>query len=338
MNLLIFSDKDPVSFQSKRQLLWLLEFIQENYKEITIEMKDSFDSFKINYDAVLIHGYDTKLIKKLRKNCPSAKLLLLNPGLLTFYRDKSLTRKQKIKSILQKNVIEKNIDAILVRSVPWSKVVKQNTNIPVFEWMDFEKSVDPFPKKSIENNPVIIGYHGNPHHLIDKFSLNGAPALEMLYKDYDFVFYVLSNNTKTIKENFNFNFPIKFFEYESANFNHVIKSFDIGVTPAMSSEDSINETNIYIRNANRTLTLLAKGIPSVTSPLPQSKLDLKGGVHTLFAITTEQWYESLKLFIEDKNFYKKISENGYKLVEENFCVGNASIRLIDILKEVLDEN
>ena len=98
MNLLIFSEKDPVRFQSKRQLLWLLEFVQENYKEITIEMKDSFDSFKINYDAVLIHGYDTKSIKKLRKNCPSAKLLLLNPGLLTFYRDKSLTRKQKIKA------------------------------------------------------------------------------------------------------------------------------------------------------------------------------------------------------------------------------------------------
>ena len=58
----------------------------------------------------------------------------------------------------------------------------------------------------------------------------------------------------------------------------------------MSSEDSINETTAYIRNANRTLTLLAKGIPSVTSPLPQSKLDLKGGVHTLYAITTEQWY------------------------------------------------
>ena len=44
------------------------------------------------------------------------------------------------------------------------------------------------------------------HHLIDKFSLNGAPALEMLYKDYDFVFHVLSNNTKTIKDNFNFIF------------------------------------------------------------------------------------------------------------------------------------
>ena len=107
---------------------------------------------------------------------------------------------------MQKNIIEKNIDAILVRSVPWSKVVKQNTTIPVFEWMDFEKSVDPIPKNRITNNPVVIGYHGNPYHLMNKFSINGAPALEMLNEDYDFVFHVLSNNTSEIQENFNFKF------------------------------------------------------------------------------------------------------------------------------------
>ena len=71
----------------------------------------------------------------------------------------------------------------------------------------------------------------------------------------------------------------------------------------MSNEDSINETNVYIRNANRTLTLLSKGIPSVTSPLPQSKLDLIDGIHT-FAVTTQQWYESLKLYRRSKLIQK----------------------------------
>ena len=71
-------------------------------------------------------------------------------------------------------------------------------------------------------------------------------------------------------------------------------------------------------------------LPSVTSPLPQSKLDLIDGIHTLFAVTTQQWYESLKTYIEDQNLYKKISENGYKLVKENFCVDQASIKLIEI--------
>ena len=53
---------------------------------------------------------------------------------------------------------------------------------------------------------------------MNKFSINGAPALEMLNEDYDFVFHVLSNNTSTIEENFNFKFPIKYFEYEGSKY------------------------------------------------------------------------------------------------------------------------
>ena len=111
MNLLIFSDKDPIGFQSRRQLGWLFEFIKDNHHEINVKMLDSFDDSKTNYDAVLIHGYDAKTIKHLRKTHPSSKLLLLNPGLLTTYHEISLISKQKIKAILQKNIIEKNIDA-----------------------------------------------------------------------------------------------------------------------------------------------------------------------------------------------------------------------------------
>ena len=51
MNLLIFSDKNPIGFLSKRQLLWLLEFIQNNYKEINIRMLETFDDSELNYDV-----------------------------------------------------------------------------------------------------------------------------------------------------------------------------------------------------------------------------------------------------------------------------------------------
>ena len=99
MNLLIFSDKDPIGFQSRRQLGWLFEFIKDNNKEINVKMLDSFDDSETNYDAVLIHGYDAKTIKRLRRTYPSSKLLLLNPGLLTTYHEISLISKQKIKAI-----------------------------------------------------------------------------------------------------------------------------------------------------------------------------------------------------------------------------------------------
>ena len=68
----------------------------------------------------------------------------------------------------------------------------------------------------------------------------------------------------------------------------------------------------------------------------QSKLDLAEGIHTLFAVTSQQWYESLKRLISDKNLYKKISESGYKLVKQEFCVDQATVRLIEILKEVVN--
>ena len=48
--------------------------------------------------------------------------------------------------------------------------------------MDFEESVSSSPKNNILNTPPIIGYHGNPFHLINNFKINGAPALEDLYK------------------------------------------------------------------------------------------------------------------------------------------------------------
>ena len=73
MNLLIFSDKDPIGFQSRRQLGWLFEFIKDNHKEVNVKMLDSFDDSEKNYDAVLIHGYDAKTIKRLRKTHPSSK-------------------------------------------------------------------------------------------------------------------------------------------------------------------------------------------------------------------------------------------------------------------------
>ena len=86
----------------------------------------------------------------------------------------------------------------------------------------------------------------------------------------------------------------------------------------------------------KTIDLIRKEGKKVGISLkPKSKIDLVEGIHTLFAVTTQQWYESLKKYIEDQNLYKKISENGYKLVKENFCVDQASIKLIEILREVV---
>ena len=79
MTFFPFSDKDPIGFQSRRQLGWLFEFIKDNHKEINVKMLDSFDDSKTNYDAVLIHGYDAKTIKHLRKTHPLSLIHISEP-------------------------------------------------------------------------------------------------------------------------------------------------------------------------------------------------------------------------------------------------------------------
>jgi len=104
----------------------------------------------------------------------------------------------------------------------------------------------------------------------------------------------------------------------------------------MGNLSSLDETNIYIRNANRTISLLTKGIPSVTSPLPQAQLDLEENLHTVFAVSKKEWLESIKKLIDNETFYKNISENGYKHVKDNFCVDKAAEKLVEIIEKVLD--
>ena len=59
MNLLIFSDKDPIGFQSRRQLGWLFEFIKDNHKEVNVKMLDSFDDSekKLSYDLYYLRNF-----------------------------------------------------------------------------------------------------------------------------------------------------------------------------------------------------------------------------------------------------------------------------------------
>tara|TARA_B100000287_G_scaffold271572_1_gene255690 strand:- start:9218 stop:10240 length:1023 start_codon:yes stop_codon:yes gene_type:complete len=336
MKLLIFSDKNKIAFQSKRQLIWLSNYLKEKNEGVDLTFAENFNFNHDNFDVILIHGYNTSNIKTFKSRYPFSKIILLNPGLLTQYHEIKMISKNKIKSKLQKRLIDKNIDAILVRSEAWANVVRKNTHLPVYKWIDFEETVSYSPKNKIINTPPIIGYHGNPFHLINNFKINGAPALEDLYKTHKFNFHILSNNIKMIKKEFQYNFPIKYFEYSEVDFDSIISNFDIGVSPTMGNLSSLDDTNVYIRNANRTISLLSKGIPSVTSPLPQAQIDLKNNLHTVFAVSKKEWFESIKKLLDDDTFYKNISENGYKHVKDNFCVNKGAEKLVEIIEKVLD--
>lgn len=337
MKVLIFSDRDPIKFQSKRQLLWLVEFFNTNINNVSVNFAESTDYDEEEYDCILIHGYDFKNIKVIKKRNKKSKLLLINPGLITEIRELNILSKKGLKAFVQKKHIEKNIDGIIVRSKPWKDIVEKNIDVPVYQWIDFEEKVYDVSKKGIKKSPTIIGYHGNPYHIENSFKYCLSEALEMLNKRCEFEFHILTNEVSSLKNIITGSFSIKFFEYANVDFENVINNFDIGVTPTMTSRESIEETSVLIRNANRTISLLARGIPSITSPLPQSVIDLENNIHTIYAITAKEWFDSFIKLIEDENFYNTIRDSGYKLVKNKFLVDTAGEELTKIIESVLNE-
>ncbi len=338
MRVLIFSDKDPIKFQSKRQLMWLFKFFNKNPHKIHFDLTDSLSYQYMDYDCIIIHGFNFNNIKTIKKRNPQSKLLLINPGLITEIHELNIFTKKGIKAFLQKKYIEKYINGIIVRSEPWKSIVRKNIRTPVYQWIDFEEQVNNISKKRLKNLQIIIGYHGSPSHIKKSFQYCLSEALELLNKHCEFEFHILTNNISTIKNSIKGSFPIKFFEYSNVDFEKIINNFDIGVTPTMTSEESLNETMVLIRNSNRTISLLARGIPSITSPLPQSLKDLKNNIHTIYAVTADEWFNSLVKLIEDEKLYNTIRTNGYELVKKNFLVDTAGKKLTKIIESVVNEN
>ena len=89
----------------------------------------------------------------------------------------------------------------------------------------------------------------------------------------------------------------EFVEYNLETFDREIQEFDIGICPVIKDFEQLSNPSKFIRNANRVNTLLFYGIPSVTSPIPQTCQYLKDGETTLYAVTEEGWYLALRSLI-----------------------------------------
>ncbi|MDP2638064.1 MAG: glycosyltransferase family 4 protein [Candidatus Levybacteria bacterium] len=67
----------------------------------------------------------------------------------------------------------------------------------------------------------------------------------------------------------------------------------------------------------KVLEAMASGVPVVTSPLGNA-INAKENSEILVARTPDEFVNGIKKLLEDENFYKEISKNARKLVEEKF--------------------
>lgn len=274
------------------------------------------------FDYVLIHGFTKKNIVTIRDIYPNTKIALLNPGNIIYYKwHKSADRNLK-------KFLEKYIDLVIVRTFVWKNLVESILQIPVYEFLDIEESFISEPKTFNRDLPLVIGYHGNEVHFAKDFITDGKDALLNLTNEFNFELHVITSNAHR-QPNID-GVKMKKIEYSLDTFWDDVDRFTIGICPIFSSKTKQNDITTMIRNGNRAVSMMSRGIPTIISPTQQVKIDFKENKHILYAHNSDDWFEKIKILFTNKNVYEDLSQNGLEHVSKNFSVSVGLNRLVEI--------
>jgi hypothetical protein len=276
------------------------------------------------YDIAIIHWIRPDRINKVLDHSPEVHIGVLNPGNLGLRHD--LDDKEFF-------ALE-HVDFFIVTGFAWRDLLLPYKK-RVYLTIDYDDPTNKEIKTHVLNNHLVVGYHGNPLHFREGFFPYGAEALKSIAREFDITLHIITRNANIqpgiegVKTR-----PI---EFNLDTFGDEIQKFDIGICPVFSNYAQMSEPLNYIRNPNRINTLLFYGIPSVTSPTPQSCHDLVQGETAMFAVTEEGWYQALRDLITQPELRNYIGRNGRKMVEAKFSAQAATTLFCTMLKNEIEQ-
>lgn len=271
---------------------------------------------------MIIHGFNSTNIKYIKKRLPQTKIALLNPGNIIYYKW------YKRSSRFLKKFLEENIDLIIVRTLVWKHLVESILDIHVYQFLDVENNFIEKPKTLNNEGPYIIGYHGNENHFANDFLVDGRYALQKLNKEFEIEIHIITSNAS--QQPLIEGVSVKRIEFSIDTFWEDVDKFTIGLCPIVNSETKKGDITTMIRNGNRAVSMMARGIPTVVSPTKQVLIDLQNNEHVLYANSSEEWFLALKKLLTEKDEYERISKIGLEHVKSKFNPTVGTRRLIDI--------
>jgi len=315
IKILIYSDRSS-NLLTKRELIWLNDYINKEKRNILSKLiANHTDEISIDWDYVLIHGFNYKNIFFIANKFKESKIILLGGANIGY------GNKKDIEQIILKKFVEKYVDLIIVRSECHKQLLEEYISIPIYKFFDYEINFVEAPIRITNQKEVYtIGYHGNEKHFKEDFLCFGEDVLKQISKNHNIQLNIITSNAQ-YQPNLS-NIKVNKIEFEVDNFYNEIDKFDVGICPIYSKELELLNKDKIIRNGNRAVTLLCRGIPSVISPTPQVISDLKDNEHVLYAVSEEEWYEGLNNLLSNSNLYNSISEKGLELVKNKFSVEN----------------
>jgi glycosyltransferase involved in cell wall biosynthesis len=314
--------------------------IEMKNKILELVNKQNFDILFFDFFTTAIYGSFVKL--------PIPKLFHYHDAVsMCFYRnslvEKNLTKKfywyKQYKKVLN---FEKKLpvwfDKITVvakKDKDWLvenaniepkniEVIPNGVDIEYFKFCTEELRIKNKEKLSIKSPSIIF-----------RGIINFQPNVDACIWFLENIFPILKNKIKNIKFYIVGPEPTKnILKYKSddviitgyvENLKEFMSACDINVCPMISGSGI----------KNKILESLAIGIPTVaTSIAAEGVPELKDGENVLIADTPAEFVEKIELLLTNKELYKKIADNGRKLIEENYTWEKQAKKFLDVFEEI----
>jgi glycosyltransferase involved in cell wall biosynthesis len=110
-----------------------------------------------------------------------------------------------------------------------------------------------------------------------------------------------------------------------------LQSFDIGLMPLMDDPWSWGKCGLKI------IQYQGAGVPVVCTPVGVNRDLVEDGVNGLYAVTPDQWVETLASLIEDPSLRERMGRKGRERVMERFTIQVCAPRLFAIFQQLVEK-
>jgi len=193
-------------------------------------------------------------------------------------------------------------------------------NSKIFEIPTGVDIIDTSLTANIKKN-VIIGWTGLAYNL--KYLETILKILAQLQKEYQIEIIIVCNKIPKIE-----NLKFKFVQWSEIVETEILNEIDIGVMPLANDEWCAGKCGYKL------LRYMACGKSSVASAVGVNIEIIKNGENGFLAATDKEWYDSLRLLIENKELREKIGKNARLTVEQKYSKKIIFEKLLKTLNEI----
>lgn len=252
------------------------------------------------------------------------------------YMDKPLWKDGRDGFSIQKNLVRKtylqwgmtNADLVTVTTERLAGYVRENYNKNVFV---YDNSIDFdvwYRLNNKINKPLKIVWQGSPSHYEDWFEIK--EPLNKILSEFNVELYMLGSNYMGIfdEENRGKIKTLPWVSFDAHSYRMMSLQPDIAIVPLAN-----NKFNKF-KSSIKWYEMSAMGVPSIVSNVEPYSLSIKHKKTAVAYQTPQEFYNGLKLLIENKGLRKNIANNAYQWVRKNKDLKDEVIKLSERLEKL----